>query len=365
MKSSSISSFGIMQSCFKAGLLVCLTALPVYAQKSDISPPGQALSAAETGVASASAAATRRVLRRQGDRLKIGLALAGGGTRGCAHIGVLKVFKEAGIPVDCIAGTSMGAIVGGLYCAGTSLDKIEELLTDKKLLHAYDTVPIPVRVVLTPFFALPHLFGYKHFDGLYRGNVFAKFITRNAPAEHNLIESFPTPFAAVASNLLDGKAYAITSGDVGRAVQASSAIPFLRRPVEIGDKLFIDGGIVLNLPCDKARELGADFVIAVDIDDDLKVLPKKHFYKIGSALNRSLNMHLSSLDAFQLDRADFVMHPDLTGITLLDGDPAAARQAIKSGEEIARKLIPALKQKLEEHSASVSGKVNKGNDKSE
>lgn len=281
-------------------------------------------------------------------RPKVGLALAGGGTRGCAHIGVIRVLKQEGIPIDCIAGTSIGSIVGGLYASGVSLDQIEALVSNKKLLHAYDTVPIPVRVALIPIFAIPHLFGYHHYDGLYRGNVFANFIRSCAPEEHRNIESFPIRFAAVASNLLDCKAYAIKSGDIGKAVQASSAIPFLRRPVEIDDKLLIDGGIVLNLPVDQARELGADFVIAVDIDDNLKKLDKKDFYKIGSGLDRAMNMHLSAVDSYQLAKADFVIHPDVTGITLLDGDPKSARAAIKAGEEIARKLLPVLKQKYQE-----------------
>jgi NTE family protein len=359
---SSISIFSrvISFSWLQAGLLSLLIACPsgaaVLADQSDGS---------ERKAATVSEGAGKSVANKEGPRPRIGLALAGGGARGCAHVGVIRVLKEEGIPIDCIAGTSMGSVVGGFYAAGLSLDQIEKLLSNRTLLHAYDTVPIALRVALIPIFFVPHIFGYKHYDGLYRGNAFASYIRKSVPEEHRTIESLPIPFAAVASNLLDGKAYAITRGDIGRAVQASSAIPFLRRPVEIEDKLFIDGGIVMNLPCRQARELGADFVIAVDVDDDLKKLEKKDFRKIGSSLDRALNMHLSAIDSYQLEKADFVIHPDVTGITLLDGNPRAAIQAIKSGEEITRKLLPILKMKLEEHSISVTGKVNKANDKSE
>lgn len=290
-------------------------------------------------------------------RLKIGLALAGGGTRGCAHIGVIRVLEQEGIPIDCISGTSIGAIVGGLYASGTSLDKIEKIITSKRLLHAYTTVPIPVRLAVAPIFMVPHLLGWHPYDGLYRGNIFAKFISKSAPEGHSDLSTFKIPFSAVAANLLDGKPYAITSGDIGRAVQASSAIPFLRRPVEIGDKLFIDGGLALNLPCDKVRDLGADFVIAVDIDDNLKEMSKDDFRKIGSVAARAINMQLSSLDSFQQDKADFVIHPDVTGIELLDSNTKDARRAIKAGEEITRKLIPELKRRISERSMSLAGKV--------
>ncbi len=288
--------------------------------------------------------------------LRVGLALAGGGTRGCAHIGVIRALEKAGIPIDCIAGTSMGAIVGGLYASGRSTDDIQELILSKKLVHGYDTVPIPVRVALVPIFFLPHLFGYHPYDGLYRGGVFASFIRKSAPEGHREIENFRIPFAAVASNILDGKAYPIKEGCIGKALQASSAIPFLRRPVDIGDKLFIDGGIVLNLPVDETRNLGADFVIAVDVDDDLVNMQKKDFRKIGSVATRALNMHLSTIDAVQLQKADFVIHPDVTGIDLLSRKLKDARKAIKSGENETDKLLAALKKKIEEQQVSIADK---------
>lgn len=288
------------------------------------------------------------------NRVKVGLALAGGGTRGCAHIGVIRALEKAGVQITCIAGTSMGAIVGGLYAAGLSTEQIENLILSKKLVHGYDTIPIPARVALVPFFFVPHIFGYHPYDGLYRGGKFAHFIRNAAPEGARDIEKLKMPFAAVASNILDGKAYAIKEGCIGKAIQASSAIPFLRRPVEIGDKLFIDGGIVLNLPVDQARELGADFVIAVDVDDDLVSLKPKDFHRIGSVAKRALNMHLSTLDKPEAKKADFIIHPDVTGIDLLSRNLNDARKAIRAGQDCTENQIPALLKKINDQHVSIA-----------
>ena len=348
----------ILLLCFS-----CVLAMPLLAVEAQTASDNSAATSAnesgsslQKGSSSTSTSSSRRP--------KIGLALAGGGTRGCAHIGVLRVLQEEGIPVDCIAGTSIGAIVGGLYASGRSVDDLADMVSSPKMMKAFNTVPIPVRIALVPVFLVAHMLGWHPLDGLYRGNKFRKFISDCAPPEHRLIENFPIPFAAVAANLLDGKAYAIRSGDIGKAAQASSAIPFLRRPVEIGDKLFVDGGIVDNLPCDETRQLGADFVIAVDIDDDLKVLNKTDFHKIGSAADRAINMHLSAVDSFQLGKADFVIHPDVTGIALLDGKKKDALAALKAGEDAARQCLPSLRQKLRERAISVAGTtLNKSSEK--
>ncbi|MGH9553960.1 MAG: patatin-like phospholipase family protein, partial [Terriglobales bacterium] len=176
-------------------------------------------------------------------RPRVILALGGGGTRGVAHVGVLRVLDREHIPIDGIAGTSMGAIVGGMYCAGVPVDEIERHLLRKKLLHAYLTVPIPLRVAAIPIFFIPHIFGYHPYDGLYRGGRFRDYLNNSVPESHREIQDLKIPFAAVASNLIDGRPVAIRSGNLGRALQASSAIPELRRPVKIGDGLFVDGAI--------------------------------------------------------------------------------------------------------------------------
>lgn len=282
----------------------------------------------------------------QPTRPKIGLALGGGGTRGLAHIGVLRVLEREGIPIDYICGTSMGAIVGGFYASGLSLDEITTLFRNKSIMRSYDTVPIPVRMALIPLFFIPHLFGYHPYDGLYRGNKFANYVNKKVPEDGKCIESLKIPFAAVAANVLDGKAYAITTGNIGRALQASSAIPALRRPVPWQGKLFVDGGVVANIPVDKCREMGADIVIAVDVDEKLLPMDPKTFRKIGSVGNRCVNMNLSKIDEPQIEKADILIHPDLNGIELLSRDLKDIDRASNAGEEATKKILPEIKQRL-------------------
>lgn len=280
-------------------------------------------------------------------RPRIGLALGGGGTRGSAHIGVLRVLEKEGIQVDCISGTSIGAIVGGLYCAGVSIDDIEKMFLNKKLLHSYQTVPIWVRLAVVPVFILPHLVGYHHYDGLYRGNKFAHFIEKSVPEACRSIENLKIPFCAVASSLVDGKSHGFKSGCLARAIQASSAIPVLRRPVEIDRDLYVDGGIIDNLPVSYARELGADIVIAVDVDEKFHRTGSKddllQFTKIGSVGNRVISMILSRVDEDSVESADVLIQPKVNEISLLSESKKQAMEAIAQGEKSARAQLPAIR----------------------
>jgi NTE family protein len=280
-------------------------------------------------------------------RPKIGLALGGGGTRGLAHIGVLRQLEREGVKPDYICGTSMGAIIGAFYASGMSLDEIEKLFRDKSILRAYDTVPIPVRLALVPVFFVPHIFGHHPYDGLYKGNKFANYINKHLPPGHENIESLKIPFAAVASNLLDGKAYSINTGNVGRAIQASSAIPALRRPVPWQGKLFVDGGVVANVPVTFCRKMGADVVIAVDVDEKLMELDTDHFRKIGSVGNRCINMHLSKLDEPQIEKADVLIHPNVNGIELLSRNMKDITKCINAGEVATKEILPVIQERLE------------------
>lgn len=279
-------------------------------------------------------------------KLKVALALGGGGTRGYAHIGALRVFKREGIPIDIIAGTSMGAIVGGMYCAGLSPDEIEKKMLKKSFAHSYHTVPIPVRVAVIPIFIVPHLFGYHPYDGLYVGNRFAKYMNDSLPAARRDIEELKIPYCAVAANLLDGKAYALKTGNLGRAIQASSAVPELRRPVAIDDKLFVDGGIAANLPVTQAKEMGADLVIAVDVDGKFDA-GRHDFRKILSVGHQVINMILSKIDEDQAKAADVLLMPDVTGIHLLSSKPADGIRAIKAGEAAAEAALPEIRKRIQ------------------
>lgn len=292
-------------------------------------------------------------------RPRVGLALGGGGTRGAAHVGVLKVLEQEGIPIDYIAGTSMGAVVGGLYSAGMPVHEIEKTFSRGHLMHAFLTVPIPVRVLIVPVFLTPRLFGAKPYDGLYKGNKFRNYLNSRVPQSDHQIEHLKIPFAAVALNLIDGKSYSITRGNLGRALQASSAVPMLRRPVAIEDKLFVDGGVVSNLPVKEARDLGSDIVIAVDVDERFESVPEETFRHIGSVAHRVLTLHLAKVDEGQLQAADIVIHPDVNGISLVSTRKKDARSALLAGEKAARAAIPTIRKFINDSSFLVNVEAKK------
>ena len=210
----------------------------------------------------------------------MGLALSGGGARGGAHVGVLKVLEELRIPVDYIAGTSMGAIVGGLYASGMSAAEVEEfLLTMDWEAVGEDRPPRRDRTyrrkeddqryvmdleIGLDGFALPR--------GLRSGQRFTFELRRQVMPVVGVSDfsKLPVPFKAVAVDLETGDRVLLESGSLASAMRASMSIPGVFTPVELGGRLLVDGGIVANLPIDVVREMGADFVIAVNIGDQLR-----------------------------------------------------------------------------------------------
>ncbi len=278
-------------------------------------------------------------------KLKVALVLGGGGARGAAHVGVLKVLKEEKIPFHLVVGTSMGAIVGGFYCAGLPIPEIERMFSSRKLMKSYMSARLAVRLVTMPIFIMPRLV-YHPYDGLYWGVRFRRFLNKHLPDDEKLIEELRLPYAAVAVNLASGKPETITKGLLYRAMQASSAVPGLRKPVQIGDGLYVDGGVLANIPVEQATELGADVVIAVNVDETMKPLPIKTFRKMGSVSRRMVTVQLDTLDRAHVNKACVVVHPDVTGIGLLSTNKNDAMKAIKAGEDATRAAIPQIKRCL-------------------
>lgn len=203
---------------------------------------------------------------------KIGLALASGGARGSAHVGVLKVLEREGIGISAIAGSSIGAVVGGAYAAGVPLVRIEHEWLDTDL-------PKVVRSFLPTF---PR-------SGLSSGSEFRKYL--RTVLGDALIEHLPIPFAAVACDIDTGEAVVLRSGSLVEALRASSSIPGIFHPVQWEGRLLVDGGLVEPLPVRVCRELGADLVIGVDIDPTPRpTTPKgrRLWSKLGQPLREGL-----------------------------------------------------------------------------
>lgn len=281
-------------------------------------------------------------------RPKIGLALGGGGARGAAHVGVLRVLEREGIHIDMIAGTSIGAIVGGMYCAGVSLDEIESQFRKTRLMRSYMTAPIWLSVAAQPIFLIPRLVGWRPYDGFYFGNKFRNHYRRCLPEDRQNIENLKIPFRAMTTNLVDGHSFVVDHGDLPRAVQASSAIPVLRRPVGLNEEqVLVDGAVLVNVPVDEVKKMGADIVIAVSVSEHLETVPGKKFRKIGSVGRRLEQVFLSHTDSAQMEHADLIIHPRTDKIGILSTDPRDAARGIKAGEEAANEAMSEIKQKLE------------------
>lgn len=285
---------------------------------------------------------------KKGNRPSIALALGGGGARGAAHIGVLRVLSEAGIKIDYIVGNSMGAIVGGLYAAGVPLDRIEAMVLDGSLRKAYKPGMIPPTILLNPTERLLHPFR-KHYAGLWSGKKFGQFLEKQLPDGVQNIEDTPIPFSAVATNLLDGKAYRISDGKLSTAMRASSTIPSILQPVAIGDRVYVDGAVRANMPASGARDTGADIVIAVLVDNPLTILPAKEFRSLSGILGRMTDVMLAVADARQLPFADIVINPDVSGIGVVNGTRDDAKKAILAGETATKKALPDIKKRLLRH----------------
>ena len=214
-------------------------------------------------------------------RPKVGLVLSGGGARGAAHVGVLRVLKELRIPIDYIAGTSMGAIVGGLYASGLSVDELQEVVDTTDWFDVFNDssrrqylsfrrkqddarVLSPVRIGIEkgkP--ALP--------PGLITGqNVTILMHALTLPsAGIERFDDLPIPFRAVATDLVTGEKVVLDRGSLSLAMRASMSVPGAFTPVEIDGRRLLDGGLVANLPIDVARQMEAEVVIAVDISTPL------------------------------------------------------------------------------------------------
>jgi NTE family protein len=248
-----------------------LSAFPAAGQM----PFSQRAPTEETGAKSAS------VPSSSATRPKIGLALSGGGARGGAHIGVLRALRELRVPIDYIAGTSMGAVIGGLYASGLDEDQLQQLSTEANWDDLFNDVPSRDdrtfhRKRDDDLFLVKQGAGLKNGRiglpmGLMQGQDIDLFLTRvMLPVGHVVnFYDLPIPFTAVAVDMVTGEAVILERGSLAQAIRASLSIPAAVAPIEIDGRLLGDGGVVQNLPIDTVRRMGADVVIAVDISTPL------------------------------------------------------------------------------------------------
>jgi NTE family protein len=281
-------------------------------------------------------------------RPTIALALGGGGARGGAHLGVLKVLQENHIPIDYIVGNSMGAIIGGFYCAGVPIDDIRRMMQDGSMRKAYTPMALAPKVVLAGISKLSPFKGKNPYAGLFSGKSFRKFLAKNLPKPDMQFSDTKIRFSAVATNLIDGQAYRISEGPLAIGMQASSAIAPLIKPVPIDDKIYVDGGVRANTPASAARDTGADIVIAVLVDEPMEKLPARKFKSYAGIASRMADIVLAVGDERQLQFADVVINPDVTSIPVLTKKSFYAEKSELAGEMAARKALPSILKDLQD-----------------
>lgn len=283
-------------------------------------------------------------------RPKIGLALGGGGARGAAHIGVLRVLERENIPVDYLVGTSAGALIAALYSGGSSPDEIEKYAVSGSIKKAYKTDITIFRALFIHLNKVCKTFvGRPFYAGLYNDHRLHHFVNEVLSDDNGVIK-METPLHIIAVDLITGLPVVIKSGDVGLAVQASTAIPGLRQPIPISDQLLVDGGILKNIPIDEAKKMGSDIVIAVDVDTQHEKYEPEDFRSFENTITRVINLGLIAQSEHILEKADILIKPDLTGINILDLDSKSLEKAIAAGEAAAVKKIPEIKKRFEQKS---------------
>jgi len=282
-------------------------------------------------------------------RKKIGLVLSGGGAKGFAHIGVLKVLEEAGVKIDFIGGTSMGAVIGGLYATGftaTQIDSIFKSTNFNELI--YDFIPRASKnfyekrndelyAVVLPFnnfkIGIPEALS----KGIYNYNLLSR-ITRNV-WDIKDFNQLPTPFLCMGTNIETGEEVLLNKGNLAHSMMASAAFPSLFSPVEINGKLLVDGGVVNNYPIEEVKKLGADIIIGVDVQDDLS---DRKALKDATKILVQI-MKLQSIDKMKekIKDTDIYIKPDIKNYGVVSFDKG--QEIIEKGEEAAFSVYEKLK----------------------
>jgi NTE family protein len=253
--------------------------------------------------------------------VRLGLALGGGAARGFAHVGVIQVLEEAGLKPSHVVGTSAGSLVAALYASGKTpveLVRVAESMQEAEITDWM--LPILNR-------------------GALRGEALAKYV--NTQVGGKTLEQMPMALGIVATDLGSGQAITFRRGNTGAAVRASSAVPAVFQPVRLGDREYVDGGLVSPVPVRQTREMGANFVIAVDISSDPEGNPYGDTFQI---LMQTFAIMGKSINTLALKEADLVIRPALSGVK--SADFSARLRAIEAGRAAMRAALPTLKARM-------------------
>jgi NTE family protein len=279
---------------------------------------------------------------------KIGLVLSGGGAKGLAHIGVLKVIDSLGIKIDYIGGTSMGAVVGGLYASGytgkqldsifshVDVDALLQDFTPRDSKNFYQKRNDEIYAVTLPFdgfkLGLPSALS----KGMYNYNLLSR-LTKHVSHIKDFNE-LPIPFFCIATNIETGKEIILNRGVLPQSMLASGALPTLYNPVEIDGELLIDGGVVNNYPIEEVRRLGATIIIGVDVQDGLK--SREELKGATGMLTQIANYNMIEKMGNKIGQTDLYIKPDIKGFTVVSFEKG--KTIIRKGVNAANKSIDDL-----------------------
>jgi NTE family protein len=252
---------------------------------------------------------------------KLGLALGGGAARGFAHIGVIQVLEENGIKPDLVVGTSAGSLVAAFYASGKTGAQLQWLADTMDESQLTDwTIPFMSR-------------------GMLRGEALGRYV--NSQLNGTKIEDLKMPLGIVATDLQTGDGILFRRGDIATAVRASSAVPSVFEPVRIGNKDYVDGGLVSPVPVRSARQMGADIVIAVDISSRPEDAKTSDMLKV---LLQTFSIMGKSISQLEMAQAEVVVRPALPDVG--SAEFTARQKSIEAGRAAMKLALPALKAAL-------------------
>lgn len=287
------------------------------------------------------------------DGVKVALVLSGGGARGFAHIPIIEAIERHNIPIDMVVGTSMGALVGGLYAAGYSPHDMIELIDSYDMVELFAVAPAPFQKPILSSFAdyrdnIMNLSfdkrGLGRVSGLIGDQKILEMLNSsliNASAITNF-NHLPIPFRCVGTNLVTGEEIVFSSGSLSQSIRASISIPGIFTPAIINDKLVIDGGLVNNLPIDIAKEMGADIIIAVDVNAIDYTVSKDELSSLTSILGQLVVILTKNTIVKNIDEADLLFSPLVEDYGILDF--ASYKEIIEIGKSCSLEMDDALKE---------------------